>query len=70
MLTYICDRWYGHRMENRKAIGLKLPPGLVKRLDMVRGTLPAKPPRTSCIEEAVEDWIIKHDRKASKRKEG
>jgi len=51
-------------MEKRVAISLKLPPDLLKAIDVYRERQPYKPTRTQVIEEAIRAVVL--DKKPKK----
>lgn len=53
-------------MENRIAIGLKLPPALVRRLDAQLNEMEFPPSRTLVIERLIEDWVAQRETAAKK----
>lgn len=54
-------------MENRIAIGLKLPPSLIEEVDAARNEFEFPPSRTEIIEKAVREWL---DRRRQPRARG
>jgi metal-responsive CopG/Arc/MetJ family transcriptional regulator len=47
-------------MQNRIAIGIKLPPDLIEEVDQARDEFDFPPSRTEVIEKAIREWLDRH----------
>lgn len=56
-------------MEKRVAIGIKLPPSLIERVDRIRAQMDFPPDRTEVIEKAIVEWCdrVEHERGKKRR---
>jgi len=55
-------------MEKRIAIGIRLPPSLVERVDEARRALDFPPDRTEVIERAIVEWLDRNELQSGSRK--
>lgn len=60
VLTWRAGAIIVHGMEKRIAIGLKLPPSLVRQVDDIRSHWEYPVERTAIIERALRDWVEKN----------
>lgn len=55
-------------MEKRVAIGIKLPPSLIERVDRLRAELDFPPGRTEIIERAIVEWCDRFEKDKPKKR--